>query len=102
MNAHTAISTRQAEELRILELHTQRALKVLQDHVQLYRRDPNYAELVLCDALSFVVSDPDIFINLMDQCCVELGIDDEGFPLDDEGFRDCNADREWVPLEALK
>lgn len=103
MNAHTAfpaISPARADELRILTLHTERAIKALQDHVWHYQRDPNYAELALCDALSFVLPDVD-FSDAMDAAQEALWITDEGFPLTADGDVKPGADRVWVPLKAL-
>ncbi len=104
MNAISSITPAptpaRADELRILTLHTERAIKALQEHVWLYQRDPAYAQLVLADALSFVLPDVD-YTDAMAVCRHELRIDEDGFNLRSDGYPNYERDLAWVPLKAL-
>jgi len=59
--------------------------------------DRDFFELRALDALGHVF-DSDIFADRMADIRHDIGLDEEGYPLTDEGDLDIRADRVWVPL----
>ena len=64
--------------------------------------DSDFAELEAMDALSHVFPDGDMFAEAMDNLRHDIGLDEEGYPLNDEGDLDLRADRPWVPLPRIQ
>ena len=63
--------------------------------------DRDFTELQALDALSHVFPDSDMFAEAMNDLRHDIGLDEEGFPLTDEGDLDLRADRVWVPVARL-
>jgi hypothetical protein len=60
-------------------------------------RDDDFAKLVALDALGHVF-DHDMVADYMADLRDDLGMDEEGYPLTEEGDLDIRADRVWIPL----
>lgn len=60
--------------------------------------DDDWCELEALDAARFVW-DADGLDDLMRDVMHDLGCDSEGYPLNDEGDRNWNADRQYTPMQ---
>lgn len=63
--------------------------------------DRDFTELQALDALGHVF-DSDMFAERMADIRHDIGLDEEGFPLTDEGDLDIRADRVWVPAPRIQ
>lgn len=63
--------------------------------------DRDFFELRALDALGHVF-DSDIFADRMADIRHDIGLDEEGYPLTDEGDTDLRADRVWIPVARIQ
>lgn len=96
MNAHSNITSATKRTV----LHHEQVAKAAADLANaIGSRDEDYCRLVFLDRLRFVIeSDLDDEIEVARR---EAGVDEEGYPLDQDGYTVPGAERRFIPAQVL-